>query len=193
MNIYCLTLVLHDAIYGLFIFWHFVWVCFYLFRKYCVFIRHFEMSDANVIACICVVITYEWSQLLLCMQKLNKDPDSKVHGANMGTIWGRQDPGGPHVGPMNFAIWGQFSMCKWKFSLQANHKKLLTITQKMQELVWFGDYIFAKNSIMNMQKSVHSLFLFIIKIPSYCYRYGNSHWRREMIFRPFFMEMGNSS
>ena len=31
--------------------------------------------------------------------------DSKVHGANMGPIWGRQDPGGPHVGPMNFAIW----------------------------------------------------------------------------------------
>ena len=34
------------------------------------------------------------------------DPDSKVHGANMGPTWGRQDPGGPHVGPMNFAIWG---------------------------------------------------------------------------------------
>ena len=33
------------------------------------------------------------------------NPDSKVHGANMGPIWGRQDPGGPHVGPMNFAIW----------------------------------------------------------------------------------------
>ena len=32
-------------------------------------------------------------------------PDSKVHGANMGPIRGRQDPGGPHVGPMNFAIW----------------------------------------------------------------------------------------
>ena len=31
--------------------------------------------------------------------------DSKVHGANMGPIWDRQDPGGPHVGPMNFAIW----------------------------------------------------------------------------------------
>ena len=24
----------------------------------------------------------------------------------MGPIWGRQDPGGPHVGPMNLAIWG---------------------------------------------------------------------------------------
>ena len=32
-------------------------------------------------------------------------PDSKVHGANMGPIWGRQDPGGTHAGPMNFAIW----------------------------------------------------------------------------------------
>ena len=32
-------------------------------------------------------------------------PDSMVHGANMRPIWGRQDPGGPHAGPMNFAIW----------------------------------------------------------------------------------------
>ena len=32
-------------------------------------------------------------------------PDNKVHGANMGPIWGRQEPGGPHVGPMNLAIW----------------------------------------------------------------------------------------
>ena len=32
-------------------------------------------------------------------------PDSKVHGANMGSIWGWYDPGGPHVVPMNLAIW----------------------------------------------------------------------------------------
>ena len=32
-------------------------------------------------------------------------PDSKVYWANMGPIWGPQDPDGPHVGPMNFAIW----------------------------------------------------------------------------------------
>ena len=32
-------------------------------------------------------------------------PDSKVHGANMDPICGRQDPGGPRVGHMNFAIW----------------------------------------------------------------------------------------
>ena len=33
--------------------------------------------------------------------------DYKFHGANMGPTWGRQDPGGPHVGPMNFAICAQ--------------------------------------------------------------------------------------
>ena len=35
---------------------------------------------------------------------LRSFPDSKVHGANMGPIWGRQNPGEHHVGPMNFAI-----------------------------------------------------------------------------------------
>ena len=43
-------------------------------------------------------------------------PDSKVHGANMGPIWGRQDPGGPHVGPMNFAIWGSTQIYTFLFS-----------------------------------------------------------------------------
>ena len=32
-------------------------------------------------------------------------PGSKVHGANMGPVWGRQDPGGPHVSPMSLVIW----------------------------------------------------------------------------------------
>ena len=38
------------------------------------------------------------------------NPDSKVRGANMGPIWGRQDPGGPHVGPMNVVIWEEPSI-----------------------------------------------------------------------------------
>ena len=34
-------------------------------------------------------------------------PNSKAQaqGAYMGPTWGRQDPGEPYVGPMNFAIW----------------------------------------------------------------------------------------
>ena len=33
------------------------------------------------------------------------NPDSKVHGANMGPTWVLSAPGGPHVGLMNLAIW----------------------------------------------------------------------------------------
>ena len=32
-------------------------------------------------------------------------PDNKVHGANMGPTWVLSAPGGPHIGPMNPAIW----------------------------------------------------------------------------------------
>ena len=34
------------------------------------------------------------------------DSESKVHGANMGPTWALSAPDGPHVGPMNLAIWG---------------------------------------------------------------------------------------
>ena len=30
--------------------------------------------------------------------------DSKVHGTNMRSMWGRQGLGGPHVGPMTFEL-----------------------------------------------------------------------------------------
>ena len=33
-------------------------------------------------------------------------PDNKVHGANMGLTWVLSAPDGPHIGPMNLAIWG---------------------------------------------------------------------------------------
>ena len=41
--------------------------------------------------------------------------EKKVHAANMGPIWGRQGPGGPHVGHMNFAIWAAnvYSLKAW--------------------------------------------------------------------------------
>ena len=32
-------------------------------------------------------------------------PDSKAHGANMGPIWGREDPGGPNVGSTSNGSW----------------------------------------------------------------------------------------
>ena len=61
-----------------------------------------QVLPATSILFTLVVLKPEWSG-----QSRWIPPDSKVHGANMGTTWGRQDPGGPHVGPMNLAIWGQ--------------------------------------------------------------------------------------
>ena len=43
--------------------------------------------------------------------------DNKVYGGHHGTTWGQQDPGGPHVGPMNFAIWDVISYSCHKFEI----------------------------------------------------------------------------
>ena len=39
-----------------------------------------------------------------CFQDNDVNPDSKVHGANMGPTWVLSAPDGPHVGPINLAI-----------------------------------------------------------------------------------------
>ena len=56
----------------------------------------------QVIGCLLLVqiLTYLSHCIAVC-----DIPDSKVHGANMGPIGDRQDPGGPHVGTINFTIW----------------------------------------------------------------------------------------
>ena len=56
---------------------------------------------------------YNYSSMPWLQGRISKHPDSKVRGANMGPIWGRQDPGGPHVGPMNFAIWAAIEVRTW--------------------------------------------------------------------------------
>ena len=50
--------------------------------------------------CFHVVKTFQ----VVTVYTLKHIPDNKVHEAYMWPTWGRQDPGGPHVGPMNLAI-----------------------------------------------------------------------------------------
>ena len=52
------------------------------------------------------VISNSFSKHLTESFKITDDPDSKVHGANMGPIWVLSAPGGSHVGPINLAIRG---------------------------------------------------------------------------------------
>ena len=59
----------------------------------------------HALSSITVIFNRHWSyDMDEWSYRTDNHPDSKVHGANMGPIWGRQDPDGPHVGPMNFVI-----------------------------------------------------------------------------------------
>ena len=77
----------------------------------------------------------DWSVLI--MEKADAvlseigDPDSKVHGANIGPTWVLSAPDGPHVGPMNLAIRGCLHILligHWNF-----HHILLTSNQDLLE------------------------------------------------------------
>ena len=78
-------------------------------------------------------------------------PDNKVHGANMGPIWGRQDPGGPHVCRMNFAIW-----CMIANSKEWTWNKVISIPQ------WKSNGLYIKGEVICV--TPHR---FMGKIPGY--------------------------
>ena len=72
--------------------------CDVIVMKYCIYSLSIPLYILNPRSNGVLCKWYHW-------RKQCDIPDSKVHGANMGPIWGRQGPGGPHVCPMNFAIW----------------------------------------------------------------------------------------
>ena len=57
-----------------------------------------KMRRCEVVADFNVPLLEVWIQL-------HDFTDNKVHGANLGPTCDRQGPSGPHVGPMNLAIW----------------------------------------------------------------------------------------
>ena len=77
------------------------------------FDKIFSLGTPGVVDSACVENFVKWWGYRLSgkttntskLEQISLLPDSKFHGANMRPIWGRQDPGGPHVGPMNFASW----------------------------------------------------------------------------------------
>ena len=48
-----------------------------------------------------------------------KQPWQQGSWGQHGPIWGRQDPGGPHVCPMNFAIWEGIQKRLWILNIRA--------------------------------------------------------------------------
>ena len=74
------------------------------------FMIHFMHVNSNLFHCFCIYRQYVESGVMqyipraLVYAMFCGYPDSKVHGANMGSTWVLSAPDGPHVGPMNLAI-----------------------------------------------------------------------------------------
>ena len=75
-----------------------------------IFLRSFIMIDFQILWIYFVIFRCHFIMVLIndfykfALIVFKYTPDSKVHGANLGPIWGWQNPGGPHVGPVNIAI-----------------------------------------------------------------------------------------
>ena len=87
------------------------WLAFGLALSIVLIWKYFSLNDTGHICylnCQVEIVWKAWPQLEYNKNSIKLTaftPDSKVHGANMGPIWGPQDPVGPHVGAMDFAIW----------------------------------------------------------------------------------------
>ena len=89
----------------------FFWRLWYSFYTGVICYKIFIGSGNGLLPVRCQAIT--WAKLT-CWQldpqeqssfPLDGIPDSKDHGANMGSTWGRQDSGRHHFGHMNLSIW----------------------------------------------------------------------------------------
>ena len=83
----------------------------------------------------------------MAVEKTN--PDSKVHGANMGPIWGPTGPRWAHVGLRKFVIWGHLVRCHFMYhNYDAVWCLLSTIVKSLggckqnKTLCWFVRIVF---------------------------------------------------
>ena len=95
-------------------------------------------------------------------------PDNKVHGANIGPTRGRQDPGGPHVGPMNLVIWKHvISFAKYSQYTLFRYTDLSLLPEIVHNPSMFGTIyvtISQSNKINTVLLSCILLWLFCIVI-----------------------------
>ena len=104
-------------------------VSFWLIRRLSVKNLPSMIHTNSVASLVCVLQQNDILEMTQCLIKYvdkkrtyasgyicQQDPDSKVHGANMGPIWGRQDPGGPHLGAMYIDIWEPVCIYGWASS-----------------------------------------------------------------------------
>ena len=93
------------------------------------------------------------------------NPDSKVHGAYMGPTWGRQDPGGPHVGPMILAI------CE-SYHITCAADQMTLTRQKIENNLWLWNLVIPPLTLLVYLQTCIYLFILIssmIRIEMQCF------------------------
>ena len=94
---------------------------------------------------------------LITTLTLRRNPDSKVHGVNMGPTWVRSAPDGSHIGPMKLALRVDHPKSTWHhgcgwwfgaFFTDTNHQRRLWI----RDWYWLAEcYIKACNTYICMR------------------------------------------
>ena len=91
----------------------------------------------------CPIIIWAMSASISSYTALLHYPDSKIHGANMGPTWGRQDPGGAHGGHVNLSIW-------------IGHALTALLLWSKQYLLWITIWVFHRNAYILSLRSIYA-------------------------------------
>ena len=92
-------------------------------------------------------------------------PDSKVYGANVGSTWGRQDPGGSHFSHTNFAMWVTFIQARCLINHQFRHGRIRQgkVFNKMAKTIVLSSSLFCNHGLLRSFSTLKILIIFFIK------------------------------
>ena len=131
------------------------------------------------------VKTYQSAAWLMLdiVERISKlTPNSKVHGANMGTTWVLSAPDGPHVGPVNIAI--RDAEACWYMYNRSDQNRIQLV------LLFLVYCIFQSLSILVRYK-VHTSPGPRLNVKTVFPKHGNSHVKDKTVARPSYLYHGD--
>ena len=106
-----------------------LYICGLVFCQWELLPQHYQVVSPlpHSLGVTCITCTGRGTNKVISIDPMatvttRKFPDSKVHGAKMGPIWHRQDPGGPHVAPKKTLLAGLFSILLWKMHCRTDSR-----------------------------------------------------------------------
>ena len=127
--------------------------------------QHYRLDKCQIHGASLCLHMFWWFRSSLGILTINNH-DSKVHGANMGSTWGREELGGPHVGPRTFLsgkVHRVRSKCSCLFALNRQNNEPCR-----RDFPRYGDT--SNDSLPSETLCKHSGLSFVFK-------YGqSSHW-----------------